>query len=359
MVARLARPGRALRPRDSPPGALELAWLRILYLLVGLGLLGLVLLHTDLSQVGARLSDLGAPGAGALALVYLLAFLCDTAAWQLMLPSASVTRGWFYRLWKIRMVGEAFNLIVPAGSLGGEPVKAALLKKHEAIGYKEGAASLVMAKTVTLLTLLAFSGAGLVVMTTREALPPAYRLLAGLGFAALCLGVVGFFAVQRWKVASRLAAWAARFRAGRRLESALLHIQDVDDHFVQFYARRRGRFAAAAGLAMASWLLGASELYLIMGFLGQPVTWSEAWMMEAVVQLVRAGSFFIPANLGATEAGLVLLAEALTGQPAAGLAAAIVRRGRELLWVTWGLALGWRLSSLPGRNTLTADPEQP
>ncbi len=110
---------------------------------------------------------------------------------------------------------------------------------------------------------------------------------------------------------------------------------------------------------MASWLLGASELYLIMGFLGQPVTWSEAWMMEAVVVLVRAGPFGLAAIPGATDAGLVLLADPLSGPPAAGLAAAIVRRGRELLWVTWGLALGWRLSSRPGRNTLTADPEQP
>ncbi|MCH7942845.1 MAG: hypothetical protein IIB67_06405, partial [Proteobacteria bacterium] len=45
--------------------------------------------------------------------------------------------------------------------------------------------------------------------------------------------------------------------------------------------------------------------------------------------------------------GFVVLVGALTGQPSLGLAAALVRRARELLWIIVGVALGWRFSFTP------------
>jgi hypothetical protein len=68
---------------------------------------------------------------------------------------------------------------------------------------------------------------------------------------------------------------------------------------------------------------------------------SEAWLIEAVAQLVRTGFFFVPASLGVTEAAMVLVYDALTGRPSLGFAVALIRRGRELVWIAWGLWLGW------------------
>ncbi len=55
--------------------------------------------------------------------------------------------------------------------------------------------------------------------------------------------------------------------------------------------------------------------------------------VTTAVQLVRAGTFFIPVRFGANEIGLVLIVETLVGLPSLGLAAALIRRGRELLWI--------------------------
>ena len=321
--------------------------LRILYLVFGLGLLAVVLLRLDLGEVGGYVAGLGVPGALAIVGVFLVAFVVDTAAWQLMLPSARLNGAWLYRLWKVRMVGEALNALV---AMGGEPVKAALLKKYDAIGYRESAASLIIAKTVYLLALIVFSAIGLVLMIEGGALAPEYELMAGVGLGALGLGVGGFFAVQRLRVTSSLLRWAAGFRAGRPLARILGHMRDIDDHFQRFYARQPRRFHAALWLALLNWGLGAYELYLIMYFLGHPVTWTEVWIMETAVQLVRAGTFFIPGHIGANEVGLVLIVGALTGQPSLGLAAAVVRRGREALWIAWGCWLGWLYSRRPTPN---------
>ena len=337
-------PGGSAGGKGKPAGR---TLVRVFALFAGLGLLGFIVAQADLADLWRRLGQLGGTGALAVVAVFFLAFLVDTASWHLMLPSARLNLGWLYRLWKVRMVGEAFNLVVPAGSMGGEPVKAFLLKKFHGIGYREGGASLVIAKTVNLLALVTFAAVGFAFVLAAENLPALYRWVAGSGLLALALGVGGFYAVQRWRTASRLAGWLAQRRIGRRLESVLVHIQDVDDRFAHFYGECRGRFIGAWLLALLNWLIGMTELYVIMWFLGQPLPLSDIWLIEAMAQLVRAAAFVIPGSLGATEGVLFLLYGALTGVPTLGLVVAVVRRARELLWIAWGLALGWAYSLSP------------
>ncbi|MEE9210562.1 MAG: MMPL family transporter, partial [Kiloniellales bacterium] len=220
LPALLSRPARPA-PAGRRPGLRALGLGRLLTLLAGIALLAYVATRTDLAEVWERLVDLGALGVLAMAAVFFAAFLIDTASWQLMLPSVRLNGRWLYHLWKVRMVGEALNLVIPAGSLGGEPVKAVLLKRAHGIGYREGAASLFIAKTVNLLALIAFATIGLALMAQEQALPRSYLLAAGLGLAALGLGVGGLYAVQRWGAASFLARRLLARRLAARLEGLL------------------------------------------------------------------------------------------------------------------------------------------
>lgn len=323
---------------------------RLIYLLLGIGLLAAVITASDLAAVNDWLFQLGLIGVVAVFVIYCCAFLCDSGSWWLMLSGDKLEAVWLYRLWRVRMVGEAFNAIIPAASLGGEPIKVLLLKRLHGTDYRAAAASLVMAKTIILFALIGFSAIGLTVMMQSDTLAEVYGALAGAGLAALACGGLGFFAIQRWSMASRLAGWLARHRMGRRLERALIHLRTIDDSFKAFYHQRPGRFAIALGLALVSWLLGAVELYLVLGFFGHGISVAEALIIDSVLQLIRAGTFFIPASLGVSEMGFVVLVGALTGQPPLGLAAAIVRRSREVLWIAWGLLLGWRLSFTPSMS---------
>lgn len=329
--------------------------LRVLALLAGLGLLLFIATRVDLVRVWEGVLALGLWGAVVVCAVYFLAFLVDTASWHLMLPSLRLVPSRLFRLWKVRMVGEALNSLVPAGSLGGEPVKAVLLKRNYGVGYHEGGASLIMAKTVNLLALIGFCALGLVILHRGQTLAAPVRLAAEAALVALGLGVGGFFAVQRWHAASRAAAWLARRHFGPRLARFLAHIQEVEVHFLGFYGARPGRFAAAFGLSWLNWLIGCAELWTILWFLDRPISWTQAWAIEAVAQLARATFFFIPAGLGAVEGGLVLVIGAMTGAPSLGLAVAVVRRARELLWNAWGLWLGWYFSLAPAAGDLRTE----
>jgi len=57
------------------------------------------------------------------------------------------------------------------------------------------------------------------------------------------------------------------------------------------------------------------------------------FIIESLVQLVRTITFFIPAGLGTQEGTFFIVVGALTGVSSAGLAVALIRRFRELIWL--------------------------
>ena len=89
--------------------------------------------------------------------IYFLAFLIDTFTWQLTIKHVPLSPLWIYRFFQMRLAGEAFNNITPLAGMGGEVVKAVLLKKYYGIAYGDGVASLILAKTINVLALIYFS----------------------------------------------------------------------------------------------------------------------------------------------------------------------------------------------------------
>ena len=185
-------------------------------------------------------------------------------------------------------------------------------------------------------------------MIAAGSLPGAYEIVAGVGLLVLGLAVALFFVVQRFGVTSLTGAWIGGWRFGARVKDVLHHIRDMDDRLVHFYTGTRGRFAGALLLAFVNWLLGAVEIYYTLLFLGHPISWADAWIIEAVAQLVRTGTFFIPASIGAQEGAFLLVCGAITGSPTLGVSVSVVRRLREVIWIVWGFTLGSILSMKPG-----------
>ncbi len=169
--------------------------------------------------------------------------------------------------------------------------------------------------------------------------------MASIGLVALCVGITLFFLIQRFQITSLAGRWLGGTRLAGRIESAYLLIREIDDRFLRFYTQYRAYFTASLAVGFINWLLGVVEIYYVMRFLGHPVSLMDAWIIEAMAQLVRAGTFFIPANIGAQEGIFVLICSAITGNPAMGLAVAMIRRAREIVWIVGGLGL-WSLYSL-------------
>lgn len=312
--------------------------MKIAFLLAGIGLFVHLLGEVD----GAAVFGLIVQTQWWLALVaaiYFLAFLVDTVTWQLTLHPVPFDLRWLYRLWKVRMAGEALNEALPLGGFGGEPMKLLVATRTYGLGGRHVTASLILARTINILALVLFLAIGFAFVLRSPALPESTKWAAGIGLAVLSAGIFGFLAVQSYGVTT----WLIRFMDGsplaRRAATALEHVRAVDGRLAAFYRQDWPRFAAAMAGAFANWSLGALETFVILWAIGHPVSFVDAWIVEAATQLARAGAFFVPAAIGVQEGAFVLICGLLTGSPAAGLATALIRRLRQIAWMGWGLAI--------------------
>ena len=307
-------------------------------------LLGWVVSQVDLSAVGQQVVSFGALGLAVVLAIYLIEFTADAAAWNMTLSSVSANARWLRRLFFVRLVGEAFNVITPLGGMGGEPIKVLLLKSRYQIGYREATASLVLVKTTTLISLVMFLLLGFWILLRDPRFPSTLKLVAGVGLVVLAGAVLAFFLVQRLRVPSRIGGRLDRLRGRPRVEAFLVQVRAFDEQLAGFYAAAAGRFAAAVLLGLLNWLAGMLSVYWTMRFLGAPVSYADAWLIESIAQLVRASTFFIPASIGAQEGAFAIMLSVILGDPAIGLAAALVRRFREITWIVMGLVVGWGMA---------------
>ena len=138
-----------------------------------------------------------------------------------------------------------------------------------------------------------------------------------------------------------MSQWLISKTTNPRLKFFLTKLVHTDNLFSFFYRKFSKRIFFSIFLAFLGWIVGLGELYLILYFLGFSPSFIDIWIIESMVQLVKAGSFFIPFSIGALEGGSVLIFSSL-GYPASlGLAVPLIGRVKQLAWVALGLSLGW------------------
>lgn len=312
----------------------------LLALVVGLALLGLVIVNSDLGQVAHLLGRLSWQGALAVMALFSLAWAAEILAWALTFTRRDARGAWLWQLWRVNMVGEAMNVVMPFGSLGGEPVKAWLLKQHYGVGYREAAATLVLMQTLLALAEALFVAIGALLAAALGILPASVETL--LSGAALTLVVLMALAIiglhQRW-LRHALDAFERRF-GGARYAAIKDSLADVEHALADFARARPRRFAASTLLFLLNWAGGAAEVWLLLHLMGSALPLADCWVAEAAVVTIRSLTFFLPAQLGSVEAVTVYVIGALGGSAEIGLALAALRRARELAWSALGLGVG-------------------
>jgi len=247
-------------------------------------------------------------------------------SWLAVLPGLPFNFRHGLLLWKVRLVGEMLNTVTPVVGVGGEPVKAWILIRRFGLAPRETIASVLVAKTTILLSYIPFLAIGFALMFGTVPLPGDYVGTAGAGLAIYTIAIVAFFLVQRYRLASRLGTRLRCFRLGARLDGLLRDVHGVDNELERLYVVAPRRLWCSLALAFLGWVLGALELFVISTVLGYPMALTTIWTIEAVVQLLRQASGFVPGSLGVTEGTMMLMYGSLIGDPSVGVAVALVRR---------------------------------
>jgi len=325
------------------------SWLLSIGVLLFVG----VLLSQDLPAI---LAILGHAGWGLLlvALFHLLPLVVDALAICVLIERNS-SRNPLRDSLLARWIGESANSLMPAGQLGG-PVLMARHLAQRGLPMEEAAAAITVSTTLQTFAQIAFALLGVVALGTQSAhfSPAALRTAALIASAFLAIQVGGFYWIQRRGLFSKLMSAVRRFSRKRDWSQWVAQAQAID-LAVQATYRRNGPVTASFVLSLVGWIVGTGEVFLIGSFLGTPVSWRDAFVLESLGQAIRGAGFAIPGALGVQEGGYLLLAPLAGLAPDAALALSLAKRARELLLGLPGL-LYLRFVTTPAAAAGAAPP---
>jgi uncharacterized protein (TIRG00374 family) len=313
--------------------------LKAALLLLGALTLSALVWHIGIGRIYDAVAQLGPTAMVAVLLPSLLMYLLEAYGWRVTL-GAWANDVPFWRILAIRTAGEVVNMTTPTAYMGGEPLKAFLLKR-QGVPLVEGLASVVTAKTTMTIAQILFilGGIGLGFWLLGAGGSAGQTIMAGLVSAGLLVfGVGAFIIVQR----QGMFAWMLSLlrRIGLRLqylESREEKLLELDRTIAQFYAHRRSAFLLSTGLFLLGWLAEALEVFVMVQCLGQPISVLSAVAIGALSVFIKGGTFFIPGSLGAQDAGNLLLLTAFGYGDVTGITFALLRRFREFVWIALGL----------------------
>jgi len=304
--------------------------LRVALVVAGVVLLGVMVATNDPAAIAASLRRVGWGFLLLLVFPVSLVMLFDTLGWRY---AFSRDRAPFGLLVAVRLAGEAFNIATPTAALGGEAVKAWLLRGR--VPLDESLPSIIVAKTTITIAQGLFLLVGVVLASTTAA-PGATLVLAMQWLLVVeALALAAFVASQMGGLLRRVERVLDRL--GWHPERGRGVLGRVDDVLARFYRRRPVRLALSIVFHLVAWLLGAVEAYLILWLLGVPVSLLSATLIEAFGAAIRFATFLIPASLGALEGGYAATFAALGLAGSTGVSFSLVRRVREAVWVGIGL----------------------
>lgn len=318
-------------------------WTRMLLSGVGLILFVYLILRIGVGVVLENISRFGVWFA-----VILFVGACwlffQACAWTII-QNAYFQKVGFFRLFRIRVISDALNILLPSASLGGDAARAYLIKGK--VPLKEGIPSVLFDKTIEFVASTIFLAAGLLVGTIFIRMPEGLQAPTLICLAITTIGVVllifvsvrGFYGIVL-KV-SGIIPKARRWVLVREEQ-----LRALDRNLRLLYARANLETAAALGLHILARLTGVVEVLIILRVLGVPGGFVQAWFISAVVIIANTLFFILPGQWGITESASMLVLRSL-GHPAAiGLSLSVIRRIRKLAFVC--LALVFFMSDKKG-----------
>jgi putative membrane protein len=317
-------------------------WLTGMSVLVGLTV------WSGADQVGHAIVSAGL-ATGLVVIARIVAVAGAGAGWWLLFPSELQPSLRICVL--LRFVREATNALLPLAQIGGDFIGARCLALRGVRGTL-AAASVIVDVLLQAATQLVFAIVGLVLLVAMGGSElVAWPVAIGIAIAIPALG--GFFMMhgeRGQRIVKNLLNLVARDREW-------LVFGAIDDLFLRlgvFYSNRRG-LARSAFWHLFVWFIGATEVWVVMLFMGYPVTFEQAVIIESLMHAVRGAAFAVPGALGAQEGGLIVLCAIFGVPPEAALALSLVKRIPDLVigvpgLMAWQAMEGWHFHSTRRRT---------
>ena len=295
---------------------------------------------------GAVLALMRAAGAGLVlaGLAHVLPMLANARDWQTLIRGTRRPNlaGMLHLVW----IRESVNSMLPVARIGGEIVSFRLMWRR-GMRASTATASLIVDMQLTLISQLLFTMFGIGFLLAHAA-SNALRVAGDLAWGVVAFAplLVLFALVQHASPFERLTRLLNRITSGQL--TALVGQSAQIDQGIKLIWRRRGVVLRYLFFWQPLQCFAtALEIWLALRFLGARVTFTEAVVIESLIQAVSSAAFFVPSALGVQEGGFILIGGALGLDPAICLALAGARRIRDLLIFVPGL-FAWQVAESSG-----------
>lgn len=242
----------------------------------------------------------------------------------------------FFNLFQARMAGHAISYLTPAAHLGGEAVRTLMVNCPN---RRKCLASVILDKTIEILTVVFFSVIGLTIAFIRISIPSNMKFFLISAVVIVCLLII--FLIYRQK--KGLLIWLIdlvgrtriRFRA---LEKNREKIEEADLYISEFFTEHRKYFLHSILFYALIVLFWTAEIHLTLVVMGADVNIIESFLIVTLGTIAFFLPFF-PASIGTYEAAYVAVFEILGMQAGTGLALTVIRRILALFWAGFGLVM--------------------
>lgn len=288
-----------------------------------------------------------------------LKHLLRTLAWHAALEAEGI-RVALTDLLRVRIAAQGTAHLSGLDLLVSEPLKPWLLR--EVARVEDTLPSTLLEASTYWVTSLLVTTIGTFVALTLMVDTHMVDIRATLTIVLVSLTIFGgvvLIVFARTPRLPALARVAARRTAMPPKWSALMvKAGEIEARMRSFRLRHPGTVASLLGFNLLVQVVMFTEVWLVLSAVGVAADFSRLVMIEAASRIVKMMSFYLPARVGADEAGAAGSFALLGLNPAAGVALALARRVQALAWAAAGL-LWLARAGMPRRLPTHSENEVP
>ncbi len=312
---------------------------KLIFLFVGLLILAVLFRTFGIEKTITHILNMGW-NFWIIILIYLFNHIFLSYGWKVLI-SQPVKHSRFYKLVLARIAGDSTSSINALGALAGEPLKAMFIK--DIVPFKMGLASVILDRTIHTISNILLILTGIVVSFFLLDMPVYVKALSFLLFAGIFLLLVVVLMKQRDGFVEYLVGKVPSSLLGRFMtEERWKKVRALDEEFAYIFSSRdnlRHFYISLFVHYLSVLVAGVLEIYLIIVFIGVPISIAHALFVYIFGLFLTGAIFFMPANLGTSEGSYSIALKFLGYDPALGLSVGIIRRLRTFVWAAIGILI--------------------
>jgi putative membrane protein len=263
----------------------------------------------------------------------------DVVGWRVLILEPAHMRSLFV----IATIREAVNRLLPVANVGGELVGVRLLAQRGVRG-STAAASVIVEMVIHVVALYLFVVFGLVCLfIIADGIVGSSALLVVI-VIPLAMGVLVVWLVKKGallKLADHIGARTMIARVGSLVTSGKTGQLNCA---VSELSSAYSRLSLSLLLQLMGLIVGCLETWLALRWLGHPLSFEGALILESTTLAIRSVFFVAPAGLGVQEAGLIGIGYMLGVSGDVAVALSLAKRMREILFGLPALAAWYRMT---------------